>query len=158
MSVTVDRDTNPIAPALPELSPQAEVALLCRIMFREGLQDHLTGQVSARQPDGTVLVDPYGLTWDEVKASDVMRVDIDGNVLEGPWTVTPVLNLHLALYRARADVKVIVHSHSRWALVWGAAGRVPPAYDQTSAGVVGDPALFAEYEGPVAESDRPESA
>ena len=77
--------------------------LLARTLWREGYDDHLAGHITSRQADGTLLVNPWGLTWDEVRASDVMRIDLDGNVLAGPWTVTPAITLHLELHKARDD-------------------------------------------------------
>src|SRR4051812_46494018 len=149
MTTTETRRHNPLAPALPELTPAAELALLARILFREGYDDHLAGHITYRQPDGTLLVNPFGMTWDELRASDVMRIDRDGNVIDGPWTVTPAITLHLELHRARHDVVFAVHNHPRWSTIWAAAQRVPRVYDQTSAFVAGDPALFADYAGAV---------
>ncbi len=150
MSTTeVRQPGNPMAPALPELSPAAEVALLARMLHREGYDDHLAGHITYRQPDDTFLVNPFGLTWDEVRASDIMRIDIDGTVLDGPWTVTPAITLHLELHRARDNVGVAVHNHPRWGTIWADVGRVPPVYDQTSAMVAGDIAVYDEYEGAV---------
>ncbi len=142
------------APPLPELSPQAEVALLCRMLFREGYDDHLAGHITYRQPDGTLLVNPFALTWDEVKASDIMRIDMDGNVLDGPWSVTPAITLHVELHRARHDVGVAVHNHPRWGTIWADLCRVPPVYDQTGAMVADDPAIDSEYGGPVDGTDN----
>ncbi len=146
---TAELRHNPMAPSLPPLTPQAEVALLARMLHREGYDDHLAGHITFRQPDGTLLVNPWGLTWDEVRASDIMRIDPDGNVLDGQWTVTPAIPLHLELHRARHDIAVAVHNHSRWGTVWANLQRVPPVYDQTSAMVPGDPAVYDDFEGSV---------
>ena len=64
--------TKPVAPALPELTPAQELALLCRCLYAEGYNDHLAGHITYKQPDATFLVNPFGLTWDEVKASDIV--------------------------------------------------------------------------------------
>ncbi len=138
-----------MAPPLPPLTPQAELALLARALFREGYDDHLSGHITYRQPDGTLLVNPWGLTWDEIRASDVMRIDLDGNVLDGPWTVTPAIPLHLELHKARHDVGVVVHNHPRWGTIWADLHRVPPVYDQTGAMVPDDPVLYDDFNGPV---------
>ena len=148
MSAT-DLRRNPMAPALPPLTPQAEVALLCRMLFREGYDDHLAGHITYRQPDDTLLVNPWGLTWDEVTAADIMRIDLEGTVLDGKWTVTPAIPLHLELHKARPDTAVAVHNHSRWGTIWADLHRVPPVYDQTSAMVPGDPALYDDFGGSV---------
>jgi len=136
-------------PLLPEISPRAEVALLCRVLFHEGYDDHIAGHVTVLQPDGTLLVNPWELAWDEITAADVLRVDSAGKVLEGDWNVTPAIGLHLAVHAARSDVKVIVHNHSRFGTLWANAKRVPPIYDQTSAQVDGEIAVFDEYGGTV---------
>lgn len=146
---TTELRRNPMAPPLPPLTPQAEVALLARMLHREGYDDHLSGHITARQPDGTLLVNPWGLTWDEVCASDIMRIDLDGDVLEGKWTVTPAIPLHLELHKARHDIGFAVHNHSRWGTIWADLHRVPPVYDQTSAMVPGDPALYDDFGGSV---------
>jgi L-fuculose-phosphate aldolase len=138
-----------IAPPLPDISPAAELALLARMLHREGYDDHLAGHITYRQPDDTLLVNPFGLTWDEVRASDVMRIDLDGNVLDGPWTVTPAIPLHLELHRARPDIAVAVHNHPRYGTLWADAQQVPPVYDQTGAMTPGDPALYDDYTGAV---------
>ena len=148
-ATTTAKRRNPMAPPLPELSPAAHVALLARALFREGYDDHLAGHITFRQPDDTLLVNPFGLTWDELRASDIMRIDLEGNVLDGPWTVTPAITLHLELHKARHDIGVAVHNHPRWGTLWADARRVPPVYDQTAAMNPGELAVFDEYEGPV---------
>lgn len=136
-------------PVLPELSPRQEVALLCRALHREGYDDHIAGHITLAQDDGTYLVNPWELPWDEITAADIIRVDGDGNIVEGLWNVTPAIGLHLEVHRRRHDLKVVLHNHSRWGLVWSAAGRVPPIYDQTSGQVEGDPVFYDEYQGTV---------
>src|SRR5205085_7412470 len=107
--------------------------------------DHLAGHISYKQPDGTFLVNPGELTWDEVTAEDVMRIDIDGNILEGRWSVTPAIVLHTELHRTRDDVVVAVHNHPRWGTIWADLHRVPPVYDQTSALLGGPLVLYDTY-------------
>ena len=137
---------------LPSLTPQQQVALLCRVLHREGYNDHIAGHITLRQEDGTYLANPWELTWAEVKASDILRLDAQGKVIEGEWNITPAINLHMDLHAARHDVEVVIHNHPRWAGVWSAAGRIPPVYDQTSALVDSDPVLYDEYRGTVEDT------
>jgi L-fuculose-phosphate aldolase len=141
--------TKPIAPPLPALTPKQELALLARLLWREGYNDHLAGHITYKQPDGTFLVNPFGLAWGEVKASDVMTMDADGNELAGPWTITPAITLHLELHRARPDLTVALHNHSRWGTVWADIGKAPEIYDQTGAMYHGEVAVYGEYWGAV---------
>jgi ribulose-5-phosphate 4-epimerase/fuculose-1-phosphate aldolase len=146
------------APKLPAVSPQAEVALLARTLFREGYDEHLAGHITSRQPDGTFLVNPMGLPWDEVRASDVMRIDAEGHVLEGKWSVTPAIQLHVSIYRDRHDVNWTVHNHPRWGTIWADLQRVPPVYDQISAMVDGELKLYDDYRGLVVEESNAQAA
>jgi len=140
-----------VAPPLPHLSQRAEVALLARALHRVGYADGLAGHITYRTSDDTLLVNPFGLTWDEVVPDDIMEIDLDGNVLTGPWTVTPAITLHLELHRQRKDVMVAVHNHPRWGTLWADIGREPPVYDQTAGLVAGRIAIHQEYDGTVNE-------
>ncbi len=145
-------------PLIPELTPQAELALLCRALHREGYDDHIAGHITYRQSDGTLLVNPWELAWDELTASDILRLSADGKVIDGDWNVTPAINLHLEVHANRDDVYVIIHNHSRWGTVWACSGRTPPIYDQTSAMVDGPLPLFEEYGGAVNDDSEAKSA
>ncbi|MEZ5567180.1 MAG: class II aldolase/adducin family protein [Halioglobus sp.] len=136
-------------PILPKLNPRQELALLCRVLFKEGYNDHIAGHITVRQDDGTLLVNPWELAWDEVCASDILTIDAQGNILDGRWNVTPAINVHRDMHALREDVRVVIHNHSEWGSVWAACGRVPPIYDQTSALVDTDPVLYDEYRGTV---------
>ena len=146
--------TKPIAPALPELTAAQELALLCRCLFSEGYDDHLAGHITYKQPDGTLLVNPFGLTWDEVTASDIMTMDADGNEISGRWTITPAITLHVELHRVRDDIAVAIHNHSRWGTVWADIGRAPEIYDQTGALYHGAVAVYDEYWGTVDDASN----
>ena len=141
-------------PLLPDLSPQAELAILCRVLFREGYSDHIAGHISYLQDDGTMLVNPWELAWDELTEDDILRLDANGKVIEGGWNVTPAINLHTEIHQRRPDVKIIIHNHARYGTVWANAGRVPPVYDQTSAQVSGELKLMDEYNATVNEASE----
>ena len=136
-------------PILQELTPKQQVALLCRVLFKEGYNDHIAGHITYRQDDGTLLVNPWELAWDEVCASDIVTIDAAGKILDGRWNVTPAINVHRDMHTLRHDVRVVIHNHSEWGSVWAACKRVPPIYDQTSALVDTDPAIHDEYAGTV---------
>jgi ribulose-5-phosphate 4-epimerase/fuculose-1-phosphate aldolase len=125
------------------------LVLLARTLWREGYDDHLAGHITYRQSDGTLLCNPWLLLWDELRPDDVLRIDVDGHVLDGEWPVPPGIPLHLELHRQRHDVVVAVHSHPRYATVWADLGRIPGCFDQSSALGGGEPVLVDEYEGPV---------
>lgn len=136
------------APAIPDLTPHQEIAVLARILFANGYDDMLAGHISYKQPDETFLVTPYGLTWDEVKASDIMHVDlVNEKVLDGKWTVTPAIELHRAAHAAREDVVWAIHNHPRWSTIWAALQRLPGVYEQTASLIGPDVVLYDEFQG-----------
>ena len=143
---------------LPELTPHQTVALLCRVLYREGYNDHIAGHITVRQDDGTYLANPWELTWGELTASDILRLDATGKVIEGEWNITPAINLHIDVHSARHDVSVVIHNHPEWGSVWSAVGRVPPIYDQTSALVDTDPVVYDEYRGTVEDGEAGRAA
>lgn len=145
-------------PLLPDVTPRQALALLCRVLADEGYNDHIAGHITVKQPDGTYLANPWELTWSEVTASDILRLDAHGQVIEGDWNITPAINLHIDIHAMREDVGVIIHNHPEWASVWSAAHRVPPIYDQTSALVDTDPVLYNEYQGTVEHAEAGRAA
>jgi ribulose-5-phosphate 4-epimerase/fuculose-1-phosphate aldolase len=140
-------------PAL-EITPQQELALLARVLYAEGYDDHLAGHITYRQPDGTFLVNPLGLSWDELCASDVARMDALGNQIEGAWIVSPAVELHVVLHQHRHNAGVVIHNHPRWGTIWADSHRMPPVYDQTSALYGGAIAIDSGYEGPVNRTEN----
>src|SRR4029453_8280303 len=103
---------------LPPLEPADEVVLLARALWREGYDDHLAGHITYRQDDDTFLTNPWFLLWDEFRPADVIRIDLEGRVVEGEWPAAPGVALHLPLHRARPDVRVAVHNHPVWATTY----------------------------------------
>ena len=80
---------------LPELDLRTEMVVLARTLWREGFDDHLAGHITVNQHDGTLLCNPWLLTWEEFRPQDVIRIDLEGNVVEGDWPVPLGIPLHL---------------------------------------------------------------
>jgi len=123
-------------PLLPELSEKAQVALMCRMLFNEGWNEHIAGHITYRLSNGNILTNPWELAWDEITASDIVTIDGEGKIIEGEWNVTPAIGLHLQLHEARPDVHVVIHNQTQWSGIWANMHRVPAAYHQ-AAGVPG---------------------
>lgn len=110
-------------------SLREEVAAVARRLLASGLVTGTSGNVSARTPEGDVLVTPSGLDYQELGPEEVVLVGLDGELLEGslvPSTETP---MHTGIYRARPEVGGIVHTHSRYATVLACLGlEIPPVH------------------------------
>ncbi len=134
------------------LSIRQEFALLARMLHRAGYNDGIAGHMSYKLDDGTLLVNPRELAWDELRARDIMHVTENGEVISGDWSVSPAVELHYVLH-AKRDVKLAVHNHPEWSTVWSALGAIPPVYDQISSFMPQSIAFYPDYEGDVIDSE-----
>ena len=62
---------------LPDLTPQQEITILARTLWREGYDDHLAGHITVRRPDGNLWCNPWLLTWEEFRPEDVIVTGFD---------------------------------------------------------------------------------
>jgi L-fuculose-phosphate aldolase len=132
---------------LPPLSEKAQVALMCRMLFREGWNEHIAGHITYRLADGNILTNPWELAWDELTASDIMTLDEKGKIIDGDWNITPAIGLHIQLHALRPELQVVIHNHAHWSGIWANLQRVPPVYDQTGAHCGAALPLYNEYQG-----------
>src|ERR1051325_4261377 len=78
--------------------------------------------ISARAPEGGdhnslshhFLINPYGMTFDEVTASSLVKIDLEGRkVMDSPYEINPAgFTIHSAIHAAREDAKCVLHTHS----------------------------------------------
>jgi ribulose-5-phosphate 4-epimerase/fuculose-1-phosphate aldolase len=134
-----------------ELTVQQQLACALRILAAEGWRENLSGHITWATPDGGMWCNPWGLWWDEVRASDIIRLDADGDVVEGRWDVTGAVFIHTELHRARPDAAVVVHNHPYYATLLAAMGELPRMVHQNNCLFHDELALVDEY-GLVAEA------
>lgn len=89
------------------------VAQTCRTLYAFGHDSGLSGQISARaEKEGTYYTQRMGLGFDEITPENLLIVDEDLNVIDGSGMPNPANRFHSWLYRARADINCIVHTHA----------------------------------------------
>ena len=95
---------------------------------KQGLIKYTWGNVSAFDPDTKYFViKPSGVSYDNMKPSDMVVVDLNNNVIEGDLNPSSDTPTHAVLYKAFPEIGGIVHTHSTWATIWAQAGLdVPP--------------------------------
>ena len=93
------------------------------------------GNVSAIDREkGLVVSSPSGVSYDTMKASDMVVVDLhSGKVVEGDLNPSSDTPTHLVLYRAFPEIGGVVHTHSTYATAWAQAGRDIPNIGTTHA-------------------------
>ncbi len=103
-------------------------------LHRYGLVVFTWGNVSGRDRDTDKLViKPSGVSYDEMKAEDMVVVDMDGKVAEGSLRPSSDTPTHVELYRRFPGIGGVAHTHSPWAVAWAQAGADLPCMGTTHA-------------------------
>jgi ribulose-5-phosphate 4-epimerase/fuculose-1-phosphate aldolase len=112
----------PSAPSLKgkvgeaEWQARTDLAALYRLVALYGWDDMIFTHISARipGPEHHFLINPYGLFFGEMTASSLVKIDLDGNILqETPHFINPAgFTIHSAIHAAREDAHFVMHLHS----------------------------------------------
>jgi 3-dehydro-4-phosphotetronate decarboxylase len=94
-----------------EAQLREQICLLAKSMFDRGLTGGSTGNISARTPDGGLLVSPTGTSFGRLDPSRLCRLDEHGAVVDGD-PPTKEMPLHAAFYDTRSTAGAVVHLHS----------------------------------------------
>ena len=96
-----------------------ELLACARRAYTIGLQTGNGGNLSARL-DGTeqVVIKGSGTSFGECSMDNLVTVNLDGEMIDGPGKPSREIRTHLAIYRLRPDVHGIFHSHSPWAIAY----------------------------------------
>jgi L-ribulose-5-phosphate 4-epimerase len=105
-----------------------EICHLHAELPRNNLVVWTSGNVSGRDPGtGLVVIKPSGIRYEDLTPEAMCVVDLYGKLIEGKYKPSSDTFAHVYVYRHRADVSGIVHTHSTFATAWAAAGRPIPA-------------------------------
>lgn len=133
-----------------DLTDEQKLACAFRILAIDGFAENLAGHITWQRPGReNLLVNPWGLWWREVAASDMCEVDLDARVVAGKWDVTPAIHIHTELHRVRPDARVVVHNHPYHVCVLAAVGVLPELVHQTGALFSGELRMVEEYGGEI---------
>jgi ribulose-5-phosphate 4-epimerase/fuculose-1-phosphate aldolase len=139
-----------VPPIGVELTDEQKLACAFRILARDGFSENIAGHITWQRPrERTLLVNPWGLWWREISASDICTVDLDGRLVAGRWDVTPAIHIHTELHRTRVDARVVIHNHPYHVCVLAAMGALPDLVHQTGSMFLDDLRLVSEYGGEV---------
>jgi ribulose-5-phosphate 4-epimerase/fuculose-1-phosphate aldolase len=99
-----------------EWQVRVDLAAAYRLVAMFGWDDLVFTHISARLPgrDGEFLINPYGMMFDEITASSLVRVDSAGRKLDdSPFPVNPAgFTIHSAIHAARHDAQCVLHTHT----------------------------------------------
>ena len=151
--------------SLPEFADAAEerlhlkqrLAAAFRLFGRFGFEEGVAGHITARDPEhhDRFWVNPFGMSFRQIRVSDLICVDHDGRVVEGDWPVNgAAFAIHSQVHRARPDVKAAAHSHSVYGKAFSSLGVLLDPLTQDSCAFYEDHALFDDYTGVVLETSE----
>jgi ribulose-5-phosphate 4-epimerase/fuculose-1-phosphate aldolase len=99
-----------------EWKTRVDLAACYRLVAYFGWDDLIFTHISARVPgpEHHFLINPYGMTFDEITASSLVKVDLDGNIMEPtPYFINPAgFTIHSAIHAAREDALCVLHLHT----------------------------------------------
>ena len=103
-----------------------------RMLEQSDIIDY-NGHASIRLGDGRMLINIGSCQRSKLTVADICTIDMEGNVIEGNGKPPLEFHLHAGIYRARADVKAVVHAHPKWSTFLTMVGEsYQPVYAQGS--------------------------
>ena len=123
--------------------PNAPEAVLAtaKDMLRRNLVEGTAGNISARQEDGTIVITPSSVDYEDMQLDDLVVIDIEGKTLHAKEGRSPSSEnlLHLACYKAFDDIGSVIHSHPVFATMFAITHQdIPSCIDEFSMYVGGD--------------------
>jgi ribulose-5-phosphate 4-epimerase/fuculose-1-phosphate aldolase len=143
----------------PEWRARVDCAALYRLIALYGWDDMVFTHISLRipGPEHHFLINPYGFMFDEITATSLVKVDLDGNVVTPtPYFINPAgFTIHSAIHAARDDATCVLHCHTDAGVAVSAqkGGLLP--ISQTAMACTADLA-YHDYEGVALDLDERE--
>jgi ribulose-5-phosphate 4-epimerase/fuculose-1-phosphate aldolase len=131
-----------------------------RLFARLGFNDGVAGHITARDPElpDHFWVNPFGMHYSHVRASDLILVNEKGEVVQGEDALNrAAFAIHSRVHAARPDVVAAAHAHSIYGKSWSSLGRLLDPITQDACAFYEDHGIFEDFTGIVydtSEGDR----
>ena len=140
-----------------EWTARVDLAAAYRLVALFGWDDLIFTHISSRVPgpEHHFLINPYGMMFEEITASSLVKIDLDGNkVIDSPYEVNPAgFTIHSCIHAAREDATCVMHTHSiNGVAVSAQKGGVLPISQQST--VVLSSLAYHDYEGIALRDDE----
>jgi ribulose-5-phosphate 4-epimerase/fuculose-1-phosphate aldolase len=134
-----------------------KLAAAFRLFSKFGFDEGVAGHITARDPElkDHFWVNPYGMHFSLIKASDLILCNHEGEVVEGNYPVNrAAFAIHSQVHAARPDIIAAAHSHSVYGKSWSSLGRLLDPLTQDACAFYQDHSLFDDYTGVVLEVEE----
>ena len=139
------------------LHRKQRLAAAFRIFGQWGLGEGAAGHITARDPEHpeTFWLNPFGVHFSRVKVSNLIRVDHEGEVVEGNHPVNrAAFAIHSRVHQARPDAVAAAHTHGVYGRAFSALGRPLDMINQDVCAFYNDHALYDDYGGVVLDLEE----
>jgi ribulose-5-phosphate 4-epimerase/fuculose-1-phosphate aldolase len=141
-----------------EWAVRVDLAACYRLVHHYRMDDLVYNHISARVPgeEGHFLINAYGMTYDEITASSLVKIDFDGKIVQDSGTGYGVNHagfvIHSAVHRGRHDVACVIHTHTPAGMAVSAmeCGLLPLTQNAMFFSGVG----LHDYEGPAVDLEE----
>ena len=106
-----------------------------KVLVAEGQDDFTRSHISFRLPDNPSLffMKPHSLGLDEITLENILTIDLEGNVVAGTARRHSEVYIHSEIFKLRADVHCVIHTHPPYSVALSATGRPMRCYSQPGA-------------------------
>ena len=125
-----------------------EMVDVCLESLHEGMFTGTSGNLSVALEDGTMLITPTSVRYTVMRPMDIVRCDLDGNIIEGDLQPSSEWRMHAAVYRAYPEHKAIFHTHSPYATAFAVNHQTIPAVMIEALVFLGGDIRCADYATP----------
>lgn len=128
-----------------------------RLFGRFGFDEGVAGHITARDPEHLdhFWVNPMGMAFSHIRASDLLLVNDRGEVVEGSGILNgAAFAIHSQVHAARPDVVAAAHAHALHGKAWSSLGRLLDPITQDACAFYEDHALFDDYTGVVLDTEE----
>lgn len=130
------------------------LAAALRLFGTFGFDEGVAGHITYRDPERRdhFWVNPFGLNFKQIRVSDLILVNHDGEVVEGDWPVNvAAFAIHSQVHQARPDVNAAAHAHAVHGKAFSSLGITLDPLTQDACAFYDDHAVFDDYTGVVTD-------
>ncbi|NEP53641.1 MAG: class II aldolase/adducin family protein [Moorea sp. SIO3C2] len=126
----------------------------CRVLAQLGFVFGVGGHLSVRDPEhlDCLWITPFGKHFSVVRSSDLIKVNHDGEILEGSQNITlEMFNIHSGIHQTRPDIIGLAHAHPVYGASWCSLGRLLDPISQDACTFYEDHSLFTNFSGLISD-------
>lgn len=134
-----------------------KLAAAFRLFGKFGFDEGVAGHITVRDPEHTdhFWVNPFGVSFKQIRVSDLILVNHDGEIVEGSGLLNgAAFAIHSQIHKHLPHVTAAAHSHSVYGKAWASLGRPLDPITQDSCAFFDDHVVFNEFNGVVLDLEE----